>query len=130
MAKPIHILLVEDDEDDRLFFVEAINDIDVSIGLDIAANGMEALLKLHKALELPDIIFMDVNMPVMGGFDCLRKLKSLPRYNTIPVVILTTTSSFKEQETSDKLGASLFFTKPPVYSVLRQRISQALQVFE
>ena len=130
MAKPIHILLVEDDEDDRLFFVEAINDIDVSIGLDIAANGMEALLKLHKALELPDIIFMDVNMPVMGGFDCLRKLKSLPRYNTIPVVILTTTSSFKEQETSGMLGASLFFTKPQVYSALKQRISQALQAFE
>jgi CheY-like chemotaxis protein len=71
LKKAKNRFLVEDDDDDQLLFTEAINEIDNSISLGFAANGVDALSKLCKMSILPDMIFMDINMPLMNGLDCL-----------------------------------------------------------
>jgi CheY-like chemotaxis protein len=78
MSTATRIFLVEDDTDDQTFFKEALDTIQDTLLLDIAENGQEALAKLRGMPIYPDIIFMDINMPVMNGIDCLREIKSTP----------------------------------------------------
>lgn len=118
LEKIKHIFLVDDDEDDRLFFVEAIQEIDNTVACSLAENGRKALQKLHALVELPDLIFMDINMPELNGFECLKELKKSPRLATIPVIMLSTSVSHKDIDYSMALGAKMFFTKPNSYTKL------------
>jgi CheY-like chemotaxis protein len=113
-----HVFLVDDDEDDQLFFVEAMQEINSSIHCSIAENGRKALNRLNALVELPDLIFMDINMPELNGFDCLKELKKCPRLQTIPVIMLSTSVSLRDINYSKELGAQLFFTKPSSYASL------------
>jgi CheY-like chemotaxis protein len=101
-----------------LFFVEAIQEIDSSIHCSIAENGRKALNRLRALVELPDLIFLDINMPELNGFDCLKELKKCPRLQTIPVIMLSTSVSSKDIKYSEDLGAEMFFTKPSSYTNL------------
>ncbi len=129
MQKNKHIFLVEDDEDDQQFFIEAIKEIDNSICVNLAFNGADALDKLDNMLMLPDIIFMDINMPKMNGLDCLDKLKKTIRLKNIPVVILTSTGSAEDSAYAIKHEASHFFTKPSKVSLLKGNITDVFKVF-
>lgn len=110
--------MVDDDEDDRLFFVEAIQEISPSLVCSLAINGKKALQKLETLTDLPDLIFMDINMPELNGFECLKELKKSPRFRDIPVIMLSTSVSQKDINLSLELGASMFFTKPSSYTRL------------
>jgi len=98
MTKTKNVFLAEDDEDDQQFFIEAVKEIDNFICIYVANNGVEALAKLNNMLVLPDLIFMDINMPLMNGFECLTQLKRKIRFKNIPVVILTTSNNRSEKE--------------------------------
>jgi CheY-like chemotaxis protein len=87
----MNILLVEDDEDDRYIFLQALEKIEPSIVCQIAKNGVEALLMLNSNLgSLPECIFMDFNMPKMDGGICLKHLKSDEHLKHIPVMMIST----------------------------------------
>jgi CheY-like chemotaxis protein len=118
LQKIKHVFLVDDDEDDQLFFVEAMQEIDSSIHCSIAENGRKALNRLNALVELPDLIFLDINMPELNGFDCLKELKKCPRLRAIPVIMLSTSVSLKDIDYSKVLGAKSFFTKPSSYRSL------------
>ncbi|HZZ76479.1 MAG TPA: response regulator [Puia sp.] len=106
-------LLADDDPDDVALFKEALSIIDPSIIFYFAQDGKAALDKLgDKNLEEPDIIFLDINMPVMNGWECLAKIKLNQSYSYIPVVIYSTASYRKEMEKAFEMGALCFFTKP------------------
>lgn len=98
-------------------------DIDASLICQIARNGKEALRILDALDTLPDLIFLDINMPVMNGLECLKKLRSDSKYDHIPISMLTT--SFNEAEHARKLGADLFLTKPPSFRELRDVLHEA-----
>ena len=69
-----NILLVDDDADDQLLFRSALSQVDSQVNIQTASNGAVAL----KQMEIPpppDIIFLDLNMPVMNGYECLKALK-------------------------------------------------------
>lgn len=85
-----NILLVEDDIDDQFFFVEALKEIPNTNLLAIANNGEEALRILQFLPILPDLIFMDINMPLLNGIECLKAIGNKPVIKDIPVVMLTT----------------------------------------
>jgi CheY-like chemotaxis protein len=104
-----HIFLVEDDEEDQQIFFDAITDIDASILITCAANGVDALAKLIKMQLLPDIIFMDVNMPFMNGFECLAKIKAQVRLQNVPVVMLTSAKKFAAGRKGNAAACKLFF---------------------
>lgn len=119
-----HIFLVDDDEDDQLFFLEALQEIDASIQCSFAENGKKALNKLSNLIHLPDLIFMDINMPELNGFECLKELKKCSRLRTIPVIMLSTSVSLEDMSYSKELGAEMFYTKPSSYSKLRDLLER------
>ena len=110
MKKLKSILLVEDDEDDQFFFIEAMSKIENATLYAIAKNGKEALDCLENSSTLPDIIFMDINMQIMNGIECLTLIMKNPLICHIPVVMLTTSSA--EKEHTHMLGASAYIKKP------------------
>ena len=116
----MHILLVDDDIDDIDLFREAVSEIDSTICCDIAYNGKEALDKLSaEEVPIPGLIFLDVNMPKMNGWDCLAALKHAPAYKHIPVIMYSTSTNAREDHLAGDSGALHFFVKPNDYFVLR-----------
>jgi CheY-like chemotaxis protein len=111
------ILVVDDDQEDLELFREALDHIDPSILCIEAYNGLQALKVLQRDSLLPDIIFLDINMPVMGGLECLNKIKTDATFKEIPVIMYSTTSQESQIAACTKLGAQ-FLTKPSSYSEL------------
>ena len=125
--KPKNILLVDDDEDDQTLFVDALNQIDNSFRCDVANSGQEAMLSLRTKAPTPDIIFLDLNMPKMNGYECLAEIKSEAKFKHIPVVIYSTVTMQSENERTQLMEAEHFFTKPNDFSVLVKELSSILQ---
>lgn len=121
------VLIVDDDIDDRDFFCEALHDIDASIECVCAKNGQEALQLLNELTgALPNYIFLDLNMPRLGGMQCLTALKKNKKVSNIPVIIFSTTRQSAEAEEARQLGAVLFLTKPSSYTQLIDKLSLIL----
>jgi len=119
MAVTRTFLLIDDDTDDRELFTEALAAVDPIITCNQAIDGEEAFQKLQKGIEQPDIIFLDINLPVMNGWQFLRKLKNADRLKDIPVIMYSTSSDQNDKETANILGASCFLTKPHSYKDLK-----------
>ena len=123
-------LVIDDDPDDRYFFSEAIKKIDPGARCVSATNGEEALTQLRNGIQrLPDLIFLDLNMPRMDGRLCLAELKKDPALKAIPVIILSTSSSKNDIEETAKMGAAYFITKPTDISKLHEELSFAIRTF-
>lgn len=113
MDKHISILLVDDDEDDRKLFWEAIEEIDQTITRISRTDGQEALLYLQNENNpVPDFIFLDLRMPGLSGDKCLEEIKKDPRMATVPVIVYTTSREVKESVKLKKIGAAHFMSKP------------------
>jgi CheY-like chemotaxis protein len=120
------IMLVDDDADDQLFFLDAINAIDKSLRCDVANNGLEAMTRLNNDLP-PSAIFLDLNMPKMNGYECLQQIKKSDALKQIPVIIFTTTNNPKEAERTRQLGAASFLTKTSDFKKLKLQLGEILQ---
>jgi len=116
-------LVIDDDSDDRELFSEALASVDPVIVCDQATDGAEALrrLSMHEN-DAPDIIFLDINMPVMNGWQFLMRLKSEDKYKHIPVIVYTTSSNVKDKMIADNLGALCFITKPHAFGRLKNML--------
>ena len=114
------ILLADDDGDDREMFCEALANIDNSIDCNCAVNGIELLDKLKSLEEKPNLIFLDLNMPIMNGWQCLKLLKRDERYKHIPVIMISTSSHQPEMDIAAGLGALGYFVKPNSFNELKQ----------
>jgi CheY-like chemotaxis protein len=123
------ILLAEDDVDDRELFLDALAGIDVACDLHSAENGREALVLLDGMKIKPDLIFLDINMPQMNGWECLTTLKASADYGHIPVIIYSSSSHQREHQIASDLGAAHFFTKPDDFRVFRQQLKDILERF-
>lgn len=121
------LFVVDDDEDDIHLFVEAVNEIDKSMGCFTAKNGEEALDKLNNLETLPDLIFLDLNMPKLNGKECLALLKKSERLKDIPVIIYSTSSSEKDIEETKKLGAAYYLTKPDTFTDLCVNLTRLIR---
>ena len=122
------ILLVDDDADDQFFFMDAISNIDSSLHCEVANNGIEAIDHLKTIPPPPSVIFLDLNMPMMNGYECLEKIKQLPEFKEIPVVIFTTSSNPKDKEITKKLGAKIFLTKTSDFRQLQIQLKEILKL--
>ena len=90
------ILYVDDDPDDRQIFQEAVKSIDGRAVCVTAQDGLDALsyLSMH---DLPDIIFLDLNMPLMDGKTCLSEIRGNKATGHLPVIVFTTSSNNKDR---------------------------------
>lgn len=96
---PKIILHIDDDQDDRFLVKQAITSIDKSIILREAHDGRKAIEFLNQAKlfgDLPSMIILDINMPVMDGYDTYKEINKDPVLSIIPIVIFTTSSDNKE----------------------------------
>lgn len=114
------ILLADDDQDDTEMFCEALADIDESIICHCAENGSEAIKLIKKQDEIPGVVFLDLNMPIMNGWECLKQLKLDKDYKDIPVIMISTSSYKNDMETAANLGAVCYFVKPNNFKDLKQ----------
>lgn len=115
--RPVHILLVEDNEGDIMLTLEALNAGKIFNKVSVVRDGWEAMLFLERQGKyademLPDLILLDVNLPKMNGHEVLVAIKGNKAITHIPVVMLTTSSSEKDVLTSYQNHASCFVTKP------------------
>ena len=125
MLTPKKILLVEDDPDDQFLFAEAIRELRPTIIYEIANDALEALQKLENSKSY-DLIFLDLNLPKMNGFEFLKILKSNTAYDQIPVIIVSTSSRDADIIKGLHLGAKDFLTKPPTIDQLAKNLAEIL----
>ena len=113
--QPITVLIIDDDEDDRFFMEQAFKADSAATQVYLAPDGQQALERLGSVQPLPDVILLDLNMPGMTGFEVLQQLKQAVEYQSIPVIILTTSENATDQALARHLGAAEFITKPTTY---------------
>jgi CheY-like chemotaxis protein len=129
MVEAKYFLIIDDDADDREFFREAVAQVFPSAQCQEAIDGVEALKKLRMESEqLPDYIFLDLNMPRMDGKSLLVELKKDCQLKHIPVVIFTTSSALEDKEQTQILGAASFITKPYEFDKLCNCIQSVVEV--
>ena len=113
MKKNIRLLLVDDDSEDRVLFIDAVNEVDNTIECVELTNGEEALEYLmNLSTVLPDCIFLDLRMPKISGKKCLIEIKNNDRLKDIPVYIYTTSRDVEESRELKQIGAFHFISKP------------------
>src|SRR5690606_5362935 len=110
--KSINILLADDDEDDRRFFGAAVAQLNLTTVFNTVENGRDLMVYLNDPLKkLPDIIFLDLNMPLIGGLQCLSQIRNTDKLKDIAVAIYSTSSSEEEIEACLVRGANIYLRK-------------------
>ncbi|MHC0441720.1 response regulator [Flavobacterium sp. 3-210] len=123
--KQKYILQIDDDPDDCQFFQEVIASFSMIV-YSCIQNPIEALNKLTAREISPDIIFLDLNMPLMNGIEFLNKIKKIDILKNIPVIIFSTSSADQDKKTASISGAQSFFTKPYSVSDLREILQKII----
>lgn len=114
-------LIADDDMDDASLFCEAIHEIAPMMICLKAENGRDVLALLSQEDHpKPDFIFLDINMPTMNGWECLRRLKGDLSFRGIPIIIYSTSSAKRDVDLAYELGALLYLTKPEDFRELRK----------
>lgn len=124
------ILIIDDDSDDRSFFIDALKEFDSNIETLEAENGQDAINKLKSLSNLPHYIFLDLNMPIMNGTEFLTHLNTDPNLNNIPVVIHTTSVSPEDMKLTSELGAKYYLPKTSELSKLPSKIKFAINMID
>jgi CheY-like chemotaxis protein len=120
------ILYADDDLDDCIFLSDAFRLLDPSITCITVSNGRQAIEQLNVTRQLPDYIFLDINMPVMSGKECLLELKKNEKFRDIPVVIYSTSADPAEINFYHRSGV-IFLRKPNSFNKLCRILSEFLK---
>lgn len=121
-----NILLIEDNINDKILFIEALKKINVFIKYTVAFNANDAINKLRIIKHLPDLIFLDINMPDMNDAGFLNYIKVEKLFIQIPVIILSTSTNIAEKVF--KSGADGYLIKPVSVNKLQAKIEQVLKL--
>jgi len=127
VKKDFTCFLIDDDIDDQEIFLSVLGEVAPSIRCYTASNGREAINKLETSQVTPDLIFLDLNMPLMNGKQFLKACSLLDKCRNIPVIILTTSSDKRSIEETRQLGARDYITKPDKFSawgaIIKEKIT-------
>ncbi len=125
--KSIRILLADDDEDDRLFFKDAIDELGLDTDVVMVEDGielMEHLLNLEG--DLPHVIFLDLNMPRKAGMECLQEIRNNELLKSLSVAIYSTSASENDIEESFIKGANIYINKPNDFTALKNVLNKVI----
>ena len=125
----MNIVLADDDADDRLLFEEAISEIDIKTKLSLFNDGKALMdyLTLPDTI-LPEIVFLDLNMPIKNGMQCLQEIRKNKELTDLCVAIYSTSSSEEDIENTFINGANIYINKPNSYSALKKVIEKVVKI--
>ncbi len=129
MKNPLHILLVEDNEGDVILTTEVLEESGIPYTLSLAKNGREALDFVFKkgkftSSKSPDLIFLDINIPLKNGHEVLQELKNHDATKKYPVIVLTTSCSERDISMCFKNDAKQYLTKPLILEDFREALNK------
>jgi len=123
------IILTDDDEDDRMFFIDVFDELKIKTAVETVNNGKELLERINDhSIQLPNIIFLDLNMPIMNGLECLKEIKKNPRFQEIVIAIYSTSSSEQDVENTFTLGANIYIRKPNDFPSLKKVLTEVVSI--
>jgi CheY-like chemotaxis protein len=129
MTHPRFVILADDDVDDLELFKEIVNEINPQIKVQLVENGRSLLRTLHTGIsDLPDIIFLDLNMPDKNGKECLIEIRKDERLKNIPVIIYSTSAHSRDTSEAYSNGANLYIRKPANYERLIYILQKVLSI--
>ena len=120
----LHILVVDDSSTIRRMVKVSLTDLPGELGFHEAGSGLEAIESV--ALHDIGLVILDLNMPDMHGLEVLNFLRGQPRYQRLPIIVLTTRGDDDARENALKNGASAFMTKPFTPQTLRAEAARVL----
>ncbi|MFC4635425.1 response regulator [Dokdonia ponticola] len=122
-----HIILADDDEDDRLFFTDAFDELKMTTKVSTYNDGAYLMDYLNQEdAILPNILFLDLNMPRKSGMECLKEIKENPRFKDIVIAIYSTSASEEDIENTFVKGANIYIKKPSSFKVLKKALSNVV----
>ena len=121
------IVLADDDLDDLMIFQDAFNEMNIDISLTITNNGQHLMETLDNTVPpLPDLIFLDLNMPKKNGKECLNEIRSTTKLSQIPVIIISTSQNDETINEMYHMGANYYICKPNDFSTLIKLLKTVL----
>ncbi len=115
------IMLADDDPDDRLLFTDAFDELKISTKVQTFCDGAELMTYLNSENAiLPEILFLDLNMPKKNGLECLKEIKTNEKLSKIAVAIYSTSSSEEHIEETFVIGANIYIKKPNDFNALKK----------
>jgi CheY-like chemotaxis protein len=125
----IHIILADDDEDDRLFFTDAFGELKINTKVNTFNDGVELMNYLNQPdAILPNVLFLDLNMPRKNGIECLDEIKKDNRFDDIAIAIFSTSSSEEHVEETFIRGANIYIKKPSDFATLKKVLSDVVTI--
>ena len=123
----IYILLADDDEDDRIFFCDAFEEIKIKTVVQTVNNGQELMEHLAQPnTVLPHVLFLDLNMPYKTGIECLDEIKKIAHLKDVAVAIYSTSASESDIEETFVKGANVYIKKPNDFNALKKVLSEVI----
>ena len=125
----IHIILADDDEDDRLFFTDAFEEIKINTKVQTYKDGVELMDYLNREdAILPQVLFLDLNMPKKNGIECLHEIKQNEKFKDLAIAIYSTSSSEEDIENTFVSGANIYIKKPNDFGTLKKILSDVVTI--
>ncbi|MEP6794366.1 MAG: response regulator [Saprospiraceae bacterium] len=116
---PLHVLLADDDEDDRMIFKDALEEVRIKTRLTMVKDGIQLMdYLLQDECDYPGIVFLDLNMPRKGGIECLREIRNSTKLKNLSVAIYSTSASESDIEDTFIKGANVYIKKPNDFASL------------
>ena len=126
-----NLLLADDDSDDCLFFQEALDELPMECILTTVNDGVELMTYLTQTTsKLPKALFLDLNMPLKSGFECLSEIKLIENLKQLPVIIFSTSFDTKVIDSLYANGASYYIRKPGEFDSLKKVINAAISLVD
>ncbi|MBC5839416.1 response regulator [Flavobacterium sp. F-392] len=125
----MRILIADDDEDDRTFFSDAMTELKMDNELTLFNDGMALMDYLSNPdIVLPHLLFLDLNMPLKSGFECLKEIRANQRFKEVSIAIYSTSSSEKDIEETFIEGANIYIKKPNDFTKLKKVIKEVMDI--
>lgn len=123
----VTIFLADDDNDDRLLFTEALSELPFDLTVQIFDNGVDLMANLLDLnFGLPNLIFLDLNMPLMNGEECLEDIRSETNLISIPIIIYSSYLDAELVTLLQKKGANHYLQKPSNFNDLKELLNKAI----
>ena len=125
----INIILADDDEDDRLFFTDAFDELKINTRVKTFKDGIYLMDYLNgDDITLPNVLFLDLNMPRKSGLECLKDIKKNPKFSDIAIAIYSTSASEEDIEKTFVMGANIYIKKPSDFKTLKKVLSEVVTI--